>query len=462
MNLGKFGNGAGRLYDHWSRAKDENGEYITYPRSEGGASHIDRTKTDQNFTIGNIHSKDWIKERLKGVYQKPGQKKPVRACDIVVTLPRSESADRENVEKFMQAAYDSLSQQFGRKDNIIGCWVHMDEAQPHLHFAFLPISERESKQKPEFKEKLSTRAYWPKKSSLQEMHRTTQRDINAAFGRHVEILNGVTEIFGNKTVPELKRETAKLQTRLNHVERLEKNLAKIEASVKNAGVFSDDKKLSAGSLAYLLKAARAGAQAQVREIDLIENNSTLAKELDRLDRQNQALDDENEKLENLLKNEKLMTADYRTAPDSVRKSIDKYICDTQNNYRAYAHDLNRVCAYQFAMTGDAAKVAKQFRQELAACGISEKVAHVQNCLRAAVSQAKEMHKPDYVPHNQQPTGGGWNPPKTRETDYSRPQETAAPALQIRDSNGNEMPKDWRLMSVFERDEQKNKAILREI
>lgn len=470
MNLGKFDNGAGRLYDHWSRAKNENGEYITYPRDQGGAEHIDREKTDQNYTIGNIRSKDWVKERLKGVYQKPGQKKPVRACDIVVTLPRSESSDPENVQKFMQAAYDSLERQFGCNDNIIGCWVHVDEAQPHMHFAFLPISERESKQKPEFKEKLSTRAYWPKKSSLQDMHRTTQRDIDEKMGRHVEILNGVTERFGNKTIPELKRETAKLQTKLNHAELLEGNLAKIEASIENAGFFnSDEKKLSTKKLNYLLKAAHAGVQAQVREAELLSrenimqaNNHILEKECDRLHHQNQALTVKNTKLAESLENEKFINAGYREAPDHVRKNVDKYIRDTQESYHAYARDLNRICAYQLAITGDAQNVARQYAGEMADVGVSgSKVTYVKNCLRAAIAQVREMHKEDYTPYDRQPAGGGWTVPNPRQTDYSKPQETTTPALQVV-GDGKEIQKDWNMMTVFEKAEAAKKAILRDL
>lgn len=231
-NLAKFGGGleGKRMYDHWSRATDEKGDYITYAREEGGAGHIDRNRSDQNFTIGEIHPHEWISKRLENVYQKPGQKKPIQSCDIVVTLPQTESQDPENINKFFNSAYNSLKKMYGKNNNIIGCWVHMDEAQPHMHFAFLPISERNSKQKPEYKEKLSTRAYWPSKNSLQEMHKNLQSDIEKDLGRKIPSLyDGKTkEQGGNKTVTELKAETAKEEARLAKLKALPDELQDLE------------------------------------------------------------------------------------------------------------------------------------------------------------------------------------------------------------------------------------------
>ena len=202
-----------RLYDHWSRARDNDGNYITYPHEHGGSGHIERDLSKNNYTIGDIKSLDWISKRLEKVYQKPNQKRPIQTCDIIVTLPTSESKDEANIKRFFQAVYDSLKKQYGKNNNIVGAWVHLDESQPHIHFAFLPISERNSKQLPEYKEKLSTRAYWSTKSSLQDMHKTLQKDIDSAMGHHVEgIYDGRTkEQGGNKSIIELKKLSNKLQ-----------------------------------------------------------------------------------------------------------------------------------------------------------------------------------------------------------------------------------------------------------
>ena len=217
-HLAKFSGGVegAKMYAHWTREIDDQGCPITYAKEHGGAGHIDRNLTAKNYTLGIIHDREWIRDRLKYVYQKPGQKRPIESCDIIVTLPQSESRDEENVKAFMLAAYDSLARQYGTRNNIIGAWVHMDEAQPHMHFAFLPISPRKSKQKPEYTEKLAVHDYWPRKNSLQLMHKQLQKDIDAALGRHVDgINNGITkEQGGNKTITQLKAESIALQKRI--------------------------------------------------------------------------------------------------------------------------------------------------------------------------------------------------------------------------------------------------------
>lgn len=250
------------MYDHWERRKNQDGQYITYKTEDEKGGHIDRSKTDQNFTIGTIRPKEWIKKRLKGVYQKPNQKHPIQTCDIVVTLPQNESKDLENVQKFMNATYDTLTKLYGKNDNVIGCWVHMDEAQPHLHFAFLPISERISKQKPEFKEKLSTRAYWPKKSSLQDMHKILQREMDAAMGHHVEITNGITKYQGgNKTIVQLKTESQKLQKELDeHQQQSKEEMDKLVGIHKKPLFGNEHYELTPAQYQQLRKLAQGSAQ----------------------------------------------------------------------------------------------------------------------------------------------------------------------------------------------------------
>ncbi len=317
-HLAKFsgGNEGANLYAHWSREQDEKGNYITYSREDGGG-HIDRTLTKNNFTIGEIHDRKWIAERLKDVYQKPNQKKPVETCDIIVTLPQSESKDIENVKQFMQAAYNSLKKQYGKRNNIVGCWVHMDEAQPHMHFAFLPISERNSKQKPEFKEKLSTRAYWPKKNSLQEMHRTLQKDINKELGRIVDGLNsGITkEQGGNKTIEELKAETRREQLRLKTFGVKDEELGELHGEKKTSTFGRDEY--------YKLTPAQHNRLLSIAKMNLQQN-----KVLDFTQRENEHLKSENTRLKKWM-NYYLSKADEK-AKKELGESVDKLLEDYNN------------------------------------------------------------------------------------------------------------------------------------
>jgi len=284
-HLAKFGGGfeGKKMYQHWAREVDENGEYATYNRADGGG-HIDRTRTKDNFTIGEIKPHDWIKKRLENVYQKPGQKHPVESCDIVVTLPQEEEKSPENIKKFFETAYESLKNQYGKNNNIIGAWVHLDEAQPHMHFAFLPISERNSKQKPEYKEKLSTRAYWPSKNSLQKMHDTLQKDMDDGMGRHIiGIYDGRTkEQGGNKTILELKKETAEQKERLERLKTKPDELKELEGEYKNPTFGGDYYKLTP----YQYKRLRTLAQNSIQEHD---DNANLSKKNEELQSKNNKL-----------------------------------------------------------------------------------------------------------------------------------------------------------------------------
>lgn len=280
-HLAKFQGGleGAKMYAHWSREKDEKGEYITYPREHGGG-HIDRKLTENNFTIGEIHDRKWVAERLKNVYQKPNQKKPIETCDIVVTLPQSESKDINNVRQFMQAAYNSLKKQYGNNNNIVGCWVHLDESQPHMHFAFLPISKRNSKQKPEYKEKLSTHAYWPKKNSLQEMHRDLQEDIDAEMGRHIEGINdGITkEQGGNKTIVELKAESRREQIKLDRYRAKSEELDELHGTLEKPLFGEEYYKLTPYQHGRLQKIAEVNLEQSKVYDDMKKENSTLKEE----------------------------------------------------------------------------------------------------------------------------------------------------------------------------------------
>lgn len=284
-HLAKFGAAEfGRLYAHWAREKDSKGEYITYRDEKEQGGHIHRDMTQQNYTIGEIHDRSWVKTRLQGVYQKPNQKRPVQSCDIIVTLPKTESNDPETVRQFMQAAYDSLTRMYGQHNNTIGAWVHLDEAQPHLHYAFLPIADRHSKQKPEYKEKLSTRAYWSKKSALQKMHQTLQADISAAIGHPVEITNGaVKRQGGNKTVAQLKAETLALQKAIEtNKAKGQGEMDRLAGEVHSPLIGREYYRLSPAQYARLQELARVGVDQHADYKRMKQENERLAVEVERL------------------------------------------------------------------------------------------------------------------------------------------------------------------------------------
>lgn len=76
------------------------------------------------------------------------RKDAVRMCCWVVTVP--ENVPKENEQEFFRTAYDFLVERYGSKsgmgeDCVISAYIHQSETTPHLHFAFLPIMERDGK-----------------------------------------------------------------------------------------------------------------------------------------------------------------------------------------------------------------------------------------------------------------------------------------------------------------------------
>ena len=340
-HLAKFEGGivGKKMYMHWAREKDEKGEYATYNRADGGG-HIDRNRTKDNFTIGEIQPYDWIKTRLKNVYQKPGQKHPIESCDIVVTLPQEEEKTAENIKKFFETAYESLKNQYGKNNNIIGAWVHLDEAQPHMHFAFLPISERNSKQKPEFKEKLSTRAYWPSKNSLQKMHDTLQKDMDKGMGRHViGIYDGRTkEQGGNKTILELKKETVEQKERLERLKTKPEELKELEGEYKNPTFGGDYYKLTP----HQYKRLRTLAQNSIQEHD---DNIILSKKNEELQSQNNKLNE-------------WVNFYIRKNKEEAEKGMDKEFLEQKNEIKMLQDELAKADVSNYNLEHENKKIKK--------------------------------------------------------------------------------------------------------
>lgn len=141
----------GKLFKHFDRTKmkdkDGNVYYQTYDwltvrgsKHSTNKSDIDPERTHLNYNMAADDQKlpqmEFFKKRLGEVWcHKSALKNAL--LDWVVTLPDMEQyAGRER--EFFEAVYEKLCEMYGR-ENVVSAWVHMDEGQPHMHFAFLPI-----------------------------------------------------------------------------------------------------------------------------------------------------------------------------------------------------------------------------------------------------------------------------------------------------------------------------------
>jgi hypothetical protein len=185
----------GHLCKHYERAKDADGNYIRFKNQ-----NIDLSMTAGNYNLAVFQSLpqiEFIRKRLSEV--KVFKRADVKVmCDWVVTLPKGMETDER---RFFEETVKFLSDRYGRQ-NVISAYVHRDETQPHIHFAFIPVAVDKKKgiEKVSAKEVLT-------RTELQRFHSDLDNYLSSVFGRSTGILNGAT-VEGNRSIDELKRGTA--------------------------------------------------------------------------------------------------------------------------------------------------------------------------------------------------------------------------------------------------------------
>lgn len=191
MHVTKYTKGTlGHMLGHYDRTKDGLGENVV----------PERTQLNYNLAVDDqpLKQLDFVHKRLGEV--RCLKRKDVNVlCDWVVTMPK-DLAD-EYREPFFKAAYNFFAEKYGH-DNVVSAYVHMDEMQPHMHFAFVPVvaDRKRDGWKLSAKEAIT-------RVDLQHIHEQMQTQLTQELGVPVNLLNEAT-IEGNRSIKELKRGTA--------------------------------------------------------------------------------------------------------------------------------------------------------------------------------------------------------------------------------------------------------------
>lgn len=128
----------GNMLNHYTRHAGDP-DQAKYAYRNGG---IDKRRTHLNYAIYK-KSADLAAEvrraiDLADVKPRTGAKATNVLSDLIVTLPRNEKLDGRERE-FFEAAYRFIVENYVHERYVLGAWVHMDETQPHMHFAFVPL-----------------------------------------------------------------------------------------------------------------------------------------------------------------------------------------------------------------------------------------------------------------------------------------------------------------------------------
>src|SRR5699024_3845203 len=130
-------------------------------------------------------------------------------ADWIVTLPEELNGAPEGSQKqFFEETYDFLSERYG-EENVLAGVVHNDETTPHMHFAFMPVTYDEKKEKISAKEVLNRNEL---KSFHQDLYNHLKERIPQIYQKGV--LNDKT--IGVEDVPTLKKHSKEIE-RLNKV-----------------------------------------------------------------------------------------------------------------------------------------------------------------------------------------------------------------------------------------------------
>lgn len=197
----------GHLAAHYERRKDEKGEYVKF-----GNQDIDPQKSHLNYNLAprrGLEQIDFIRQRTTEARTLKRDDVNVM-CSWVVTLPEYRhhnqnihvSPDKEQVERlFFERTYQFLCDRYGEQ-NVISAYVHKDEKTPHMHFAFVPVTE----DKKRGGEKVSAKEVITK-NDLKTFHTDLEHHLDSFRDWHFEVVNEATK-DGNKEIAELKKQTA--------------------------------------------------------------------------------------------------------------------------------------------------------------------------------------------------------------------------------------------------------------
>ena len=110
---------------------------------------IDLSRTSENYHLKRIKTETYQQEferirtrqELKGNLRLQGKKQSTVLCEFVITSDKDffDRLGTDRTKRFFQDAYDFVTAKAGGEQYILSAVVHMDEATPHMHVAFIPV-----------------------------------------------------------------------------------------------------------------------------------------------------------------------------------------------------------------------------------------------------------------------------------------------------------------------------------
>lgn len=211
-NMQKYTRAAiGHMCKHYERGLDSKGELVKY--------HNQDIHTELSYLNYNLAEHDQPLPQLEFIQKRISALRCLNRKNVnvmiswVVTLPK-EMNDKSDDEKrkFFERTYEFLKERYG-VENVISAYVHMDETQPHMHFAFTPVMYDVKKDRYKFNAKVVG-----SRKDLRTFHKNLDVYLEHELGYRTGVINGITEL--NLSIQELKqmqKEMADLDKKLDDI-----------------------------------------------------------------------------------------------------------------------------------------------------------------------------------------------------------------------------------------------------
>ncbi|MBO4360000.1 MAG: plasmid recombination protein, partial [Eubacteriaceae bacterium] len=121
---------AGKMLEHTSRKHAQTRD-----------KHIDTVRSYTNRMLSPDRGMDdmqYLDKRIGEVAHTARKTLKVMGS-WVVTVPKDILYEKTSlVDTFFDKVYDFMTERYG-EINTVSCWVHYDEAVPHMHYNFVPV-----------------------------------------------------------------------------------------------------------------------------------------------------------------------------------------------------------------------------------------------------------------------------------------------------------------------------------
>lgn len=444
LHVGKVKlNGIGGIYNHHAhRDKVKSNGDIDLSRSELNYSI-------EGLTVDNLTHR--VHQRIKDLKLK---RKPrsdaVGLMDIVVgsSAEYMLTMEEEERQKYFADALHFFQKHYGVA-NVMYCQCHLDESNPHIHVGVMPVTSDG---------RLSAREMF-NPQTLEQLQTFFHCEVSSKYGlergeHHAKDYLEVNKFKAKKLKEQIAQYSVDLETADINQQQFEQ--VKKSAHYSSTGIVfkTEDREnveLPTDAFLSLRNMAEEGVKA-VMELKL------LREETEELKREKlKALSDLSQYRHELKRLEQA-TLKYMEVPEGWRNSVDVKIRLLKNIFQSYCHDLNRaIVRVYIANKGNMDKTEQIVKPLLESVGVGSSYYHVMQVIGAAKKQRRTQERP------QEMKTSSWTMPKPSSTNYSQADETTAVRIQLGEVEGvNWEMINWDLLSELDKDELRQKKILREL